>query len=54
MSQLPVADKPGVFTVACTCGNWYFTGSAQACIDAAKGHSLANHVINVRGWQPAP
>lgn len=53
MSQLPVADKPGIFTLGCTGCDWYFQGSAQECIDAAKTHSLANHIINVRGWMPA-
>ena len=51
---LPVADKPGIFTIGCTCDRFYFTGTAQECLDAIKTHQLPNHVINVRGWKPSP
>lgn len=51
VAYLPPADRPGIFLIKCSCGNWTYEGTAAACATAVQGHTLPNHVINVRGWR---
>jgi hypothetical protein len=47
-SRWPRREDTGRYRVACSCGEWEFTGTAAEIVDAEKRHVYGPHVVTVR------